>query len=135
MDQRVGIRRTPANCRVGLLRWQKWLRASLSGGHRIMRQISLALGAVFLGLALFNQGSNAKAQDSSIGRYWYYPHYYYPHNYWPTQGPRWPERPGEPYMKPPAYMTYPPFAEAHWRYEWLEYQRFYRGFHFWLDQF
>jgi len=100
-----------------------------------MRQISLALGAVFLGLALFNQGSNAKAQDSSIGRYWYYPHYYYPHNYWPTQGPRWPERPGEPYMKPPAYMTYPPFAEAHWRYEWLEYQRFYRGFHFWLDQF
>jgi hypothetical protein len=99
-----------------------------------MRRITLAVGTVLLGLALFNQG-NCKAQDYSIGRYYYYPHYYYPHNYWPTQGPRWPERPGEPYMKPPAYMAYPPFQEPHWRYEFLEYQRFYNGSHFWLDQF
>jgi hypothetical protein len=109
--------------------------APLSGGHCIMRRIGLAIGSVLLGLALYNEASDAQAQDSSLGRYFYYPHYYYPHNYWPTQGPQWPERPGEPYMKPPAYMTYPPFTEPHWRFEWMQPQHYYRGFHFWLDQF
>lgn len=99
-----------------------------------MRRLLIGLGVLLLGLALLG-GNSAQAQDYSVGRYWYYPHYYYPHDYWPTQGPRWPERPGEAYMKPPAYMTYPPFREPHWRYEWLESQKYYRGFHFWLDQF
>ena len=47
----------------------------------------------------------------------------------------WPEPPGAPYMRPPAYMAYPPFNEPHWRYEYLTPQKYYRGFHFWLDQF
>jgi hypothetical protein len=49
--------------------------------------------------------------------------------------PKWPEPPGAPYQPPPAYMAYPPFKEPYWRYEYMEPQRFYRGFHFWLDQF
>jgi hypothetical protein len=101
-----------------------------------MRRSILAAFGLLLGLSVCGLAAPpAQAQEYNIGRYFYYPHYYYPHNYWPTQGPRWPERPGEPYMKPPAYMTYPPFREPHWHYEWLDYQRFYRGFHFWLDQF
>ena len=65
----------------------------------------------------------------------YYPYYYFPHNYWPTYSPQWPEPPGEPYMRPPAYMAYPPFHEPHWRYDLWEPKNYYRGFHFWLDQF
>lgn len=70
-----------------------------------------------------------------LSRFFYYPYYYFPHSYWPTTGPRWPEPYGKPYMRPPAYMAYPPFREPHWRYEYWEPQHYYRGFHFWLDQF
>ncbi|HTU19983.1 MAG TPA: hypothetical protein VMG10_18105 [Gemmataceae bacterium] len=77
----------------------------------------------------------ARTVDYNVGKFFYYPFYYYPHNYWPTQSCPWPERPGEPYVRPPAYMTYPPFLEPHWRYEWYVPQKYYRGFHFWLDQF
>ena len=68
-------------------------------------------------------------------RMYHYPFYYFPHNYWPSMGPEWPEAPGSPYVPPPAYMAYPAFQEPHWRYEMWKPQRFYRGFHFWLDQF
>lgn len=77
----------------------------------------------------------SRTVDYNVGKFFYYPFYYYPHSYWPTQTCKWPERPGEPYMRPPAYMTYPPFLEPHWRYEWNVPQKYYRGFHFWLDQF
>jgi hypothetical protein len=77
----------------------------------------------------------ARTVDWNMGKFWYYPYYYYPHNYWPTESCPWPERPGEPYVRPPAYMAYPPFLEPHWRYEWYVPQKYYRGFHFWLDQF
>lgn len=77
----------------------------------------------------------ARSVDYNIGKFFYYPFYYYPHNYWPTESRPWPERPGEPYMRPPAYMAYPPFLEPHWRYEWYVPKKHYRGFHFWLDQF
>ena len=77
----------------------------------------------------------ARAVDYNLGKFFYYPYYYFPHSYWPTQTCAWPERPGQPYMRPPAYMAYPPFTEPHWRYEWYTPQRYYRGFHFWLDQF
>jgi hypothetical protein len=76
-----------------------------------------------------------RSVDWNMGRFSYYPYYYFPHNYWPQQSCPWPERPGQPYMRPPAYMAYPPFMEPHWRYEWYVPQRWYRGFHFWLDQF
>ena len=99
--------------------------------------LTLVAAALALSAASFAQAGGGVRVGIGIGIPLYapYPHYYYPHNYWPTQGPRWPERPGEPYMKPPAYMTYPPFEEPHWRYEWFQPQRYYRGFHFWLDQF
>jgi hypothetical protein len=74
-------------------------------------------------------------QNYMLNRFFYYPYYYFPHSYWPTMGPKWPEPVGAPYMRPPAYMAYPPFREPHWRYEWYEPQFYYRGFHFWLDQF
>ncbi|HEY7312164.1 MAG TPA: hypothetical protein VH643_22560 [Gemmataceae bacterium] len=77
----------------------------------------------------------ARAVDYNMGKFFYYPFYYYPHSYWPTESCPWPERPGQPYMRPPAYMSYPPFLEPHWRYEWYVPQKYYRGFHFWLDQF
>jgi hypothetical protein len=101
-----------------------------------MRRITHALLAGAVGLALWiGWAAPASAQDYSMGRFFYYPYYYYPHSYWPTQGPRWPEPVGAPYMRPPAYMTYPPFREPHWRYDWYEPHKYYRGFHFWLDQF
>ena len=78
---------------------------------------------------------NNPNQAYQLQRFYYYPYYYFPHNYWPTTGPRWPEGPNQPYMRPPAYMALPPFQEPNWRYEMWQPQRYYRGFHFWLDQF
>lgn len=77
----------------------------------------------------------AQAQDYNMNNYFYYPYYYFPHNYWPAQNPVWPERPGEMYRKPPAYMAYPAFHEPHWRYDLHQRMSYYRGFHFWLDAF
>jgi hypothetical protein len=74
-------------------------------------------------------------QPYELQRFYYYPYYYFPHNYWPITGPRWPERPNMPYMRPPAYMAYPPFMEPNWRYSHWQSQRYYTGSHFWLDQF
>ena len=101
-----------------------------------MKRLVLAVSAVVLGVGLWSgAASPAWADDLSIGRYYYYPFYYFPHNYWPQQGPQWPEPPGAPYMRPPAWMAYPPFLEPYWRYEAWKPMRFYRGSHFWLDQF
>ena len=100
-----------------------------------MRKWLLGMMLGVVGLALAASTNSATAQDTSIGRYSYYPYYYFPHNYWPTTGPQWPERPGMPYMRPPAYMAYPAFQEPNWRYEHSQPQRYHRGFHFWLDQF
>jgi hypothetical protein len=102
-----------------------------------MRRRSLSTifaGALCLGLWLAT-GSTARAQDRNLDRFFYYPYYYFPHNYWPTMGPKWPEPPGAPYMRPPAYMAYPPYKEPLWRYDLWEPHTYYRGFHFWLDQF
>jgi hypothetical protein len=96
----------------------------------------LAVCAGVVGLGLWaGAAAPARAQDYTMSRYFYYPYYYFPHNFWPQMGPPWPEPPGAPYMPPPAYMAYPPFREPHWRYEYFQPQRYYRGFHFWLDQF
>jgi len=74
-------------------------------------------------------------QSYQLNRLFYYPYYYFPHNYWPVLGPPWPEPQGAPYQRPPAYMAYPPFREPGWRHEIWENQKYYRGSHFWLDQF
>jgi hypothetical protein len=107
-----------------------------------MRRFVLAAAAVLLGLGLWASASPARAQfptqpegNQNIGTSFYYPYHYFPHNYWPLMSPRWPEPPGAGYMRYPAYMAYPPFREPHWRYEAFEPQRYYRGFHFWLDAF
>ena len=102
----------------------------------MLRRWYLALCAGLLGLGLWlAPAAPARAEGWYIGQYFYYPYYYFPHNYWPIMGPKWPECSGAPYMKPPAYMTYPAFLEPHWRYEYWKPQPYYRGFHFWLDQF
>jgi hypothetical protein len=74
-------------------------------------------------------------QAYELNRFYYYPYYVFPHNYWPAQGPRYPEPPGMPYQRPPAYMAYPPFKEPNWHYDLWSTMPYYRGFHFWLDQF
>ncbi len=79
--------------------------------------------------------SSAEAKDPPLPRFYYYPYYYYPHSYWPQHSPQWPEPAGSPYVRPPAYMAYPPFREPNWRYELWSSQKYYRGHHFWLDQF
>lgn len=93
--------------------------------------------AVAVGVTMWaGMGGTAKAADPApLPRHFYYPYYYFPHNYWPQNSPQWPEKPGQPYQRPPAYMAYPPFREPGWRYELFEPQRHYRGHHFWLDQF
>jgi hypothetical protein len=101
-----------------------------------MRRFCLSFLGGILALSLWaGLAPKASAQGYNIGNYFYYPYHYFPANYWPSQGPPWPECPGQPYMRPPAYMAYPPFMEPHWRYDWYEPHRNYRGFHFWLDQF
>ena len=92
------------------------------------------LAASLLLVALLLPGA-VQAQDYNLGRMYYYPYYYFPHNYWPQMSAPWPEKPGEPYQKAPAYMSYPAFLEPHWRYEFTKPMPHYRGFHFWLDQF
>jgi hypothetical protein len=77
----------------------------------------------------------ARADEIDPNRYFHYPYTYFPHSYWPATGPKYPEPVGAPYMRPPAYMAYPAFKEPHWHYEADMPQKYYRGFHFWLDQF
>lgn len=77
----------------------------------------------------------AQAGEPPLPRHYYYPYQYFPHSYWPAQSPQYPEAPGSPYQRPPAYMAYPPFKEPGWRYELWTPQKWHRGHHFWLDQF
>lgn len=89
-----------------------------------------------LAVGLFAAASNsAQAQEPPLPRFYYYPYYYYAHSYWPSNSTKWPEAPGQPYMRPPAYMAYPPFLEKKWRYDLWSSHRYYSGQHFWLDQF
>ncbi len=100
--------------------------------HWLAKLLTLSVLALVIGQAT---PSASAADQPPLPRHFYYPYYYTPASYWPAQSPKWPERPGQPYMKPPAYMAYPPFREPGWRYELFEPMRYYRGHHFWLDQF
>jgi hypothetical protein len=99
----------------------------------------LAATALFGALVLLDakpaQAQQGVAQNTSNNRFYYYPYYYFPHNYWPSMSAKWPEGPGQPYVRPPAYQSYPPFKAPNFRYEWYEGQRYHRGGHFFLDQF
>ena len=104
---------------------QRWLPAVLAG---------VLVGA--LGAAETRAQAPAfPTQAYELNRFYYYPYYYFPHNYWPAMSPRYPEPPGMPYQRPPAYMAYPPFKEPNWHYDLWSTMPYYRGFHFWLDQF
>ncbi|MBX7104154.1 MAG: hypothetical protein K1X57_08730 [Gemmataceae bacterium] len=100
-----------------------------------MRRSLLALAAAMLGVTIFSGPAAAQQPQPQLPRFYYYPYYYYPHSYWPTNSPQWPEASGSPYQRPPAYMAYPPFLEKKWRYDLFESHKYYRGSHFWLDQF
>jgi hypothetical protein len=102
----------------------------------MLRRFRLVGLAAVMSLGLMSVfSSSAQAQMVNYIQHYYYPYYYFPHNYWPQMSPTWPEKPGAPYMRPPAYMSYPPFREPEWRYEAWQRQSYYRGFHFWLDAF
>jgi hypothetical protein len=95
-----------------------------------------------IGIALFVvglwagfAGTSSAGDDPTLPRFYYYPYYYYPASYWPQNSPQWPEPKGQPYVRPPAYMAYPPFKEPGWRYELWTPMKYHRGGHFWLDQF
>lgn len=95
----------------------------------------LVVGLILVGLAPGLALAQGPPPAYQLQRFYYYPYYYFPHNYWPLYGPHWPELPNQPYLRPPAYMAYPPFLETNWRYDWWQAMPYYRGFHFWLDQF
>jgi hypothetical protein len=86
---------------------------------------------IWLGLAqVYGQYPTPSANPTT---YYYYPYYYYPHNYWPNQQP-WPD-PSRPFQLPPPYMAYPPYLDRNFRYDLFMPKPYYKGFHFWLDQF
>jgi hypothetical protein len=94
--------------------------------------------AVAAGVALWAaSAAPASAQSSSppLTQFHYYPYHYFPHSYWPANTPQWPEPRNHPYVRPPAYQAYPSFLEPGWRYELWQPMKYYRGNHFWLDQF
>ena len=93
------------------------------------------LGLALLAVAILPMGGSAQPPAYQLNHWYYYPYYYFPHNYWPEMSAKWPEPPGQAYMRPPAYQAYPAFLEPKWRYEFWRPQRYYKGFHFWLDQF
>src|ERR1700731_3717201 len=93
--------------------------------------LTVLLAALWAGSA----GTSSAAEAPTLPRFYYSPYYYYPHSYWPQNSPQWPESKGQPYVRPPAYMAYPPFKEPGWRYELWTPMKYYRGGHFWLDQF
>ena len=101
----------------------------------LKKTIQGAILATLLASGILATPASSPAADPPLPRYFYYPYYYFPHSYWPQQSAKWPEAKGQPYQRPPAYMAYPAFHEPGWRYELWQNQRFYRGSHFWLDQF
>jgi hypothetical protein len=102
----------------------------------MLRTLLPRLGFAVFAVALWaGSTQTASAQEPPLPRMYYYPYYYFPHSYWPQNSPQWPEPPGHPYVRPPAYQAYPAFKEPGWRHELWTPMRYYRGNHFWLDQF
>ena len=92
---------------------------------RLIYKIIMVIAIGFIGQSAIENRAFAQTNDGNLQRFFH----------WSSMGPKWPERPGQPYMPPPAYMANPPFREPHWRYESQKPQKYYSGFHFWLDQF
>ena len=94
-----------------------------------------AVVALMTGEWLANCSRAQAGDEPPLPRHFYYPYVYFPHSYWPANSPQWPEPKGHPYVRPPAYQAYPAFKEPGWRYELWTPMKYYRGNHFWLDQF
>ena len=103
----------------------------------MLRKWLVRVGLAVLAVALWAgwPAAAAAADEPPLPRFYYYPYYYFPASYWPQNSPQWPEPKGAPYVRPPAYQAYPPFKEPGWRYELWTPMKYYRGSHFWLDQF
>src|SRR5262245_29640769 len=112
----------------------QWLKLDAQGGASMRRGIIIVLVLGTLSLCVPQSGP-AQGPSYQMSHWYHYPYYYFPHNYWPEMSPRWPEAPSMPYMRPPAYQAWPAFLEPNWRYEMWRPQRYYKGNHFWLDQF
>ena len=95
---------------------------------------TIGLAVVLLSLSR-GESNRVEATDPPLPRMQYYPYHYFPASYWPAYSPKYPEGPGMPYQRPPAYMAYLAFKEPNWRYELWSPQKYHRGSHFWLDQF
>ena len=93
------------------------------------------LGVAAVMMMLNATASTVQAGDPPLPQMSYYPYHYFPHSYWPAQSPKYPEAKGSPYVRPPVYMAYPAFLEPGWRYELWTPMKYYRGNHFFLDQF
>jgi hypothetical protein len=99
----------------------------------MMRRGLPLLAAGLLGLGLWlAQPTKAVADDQPM-RLYHWPFQYYPQTYWPNQV-KWPD-PRQQFQLPPTYMSYPLQRDNWYRYEILENRRYYRGHHFFLDQF
>ncbi|MDW8222645.1 MAG: hypothetical protein RMJ82_06825 [Gemmatales bacterium] len=98
----------------------------MSGRRYILGLIGL------LGLVVVESYGQTPVPGANPTNYYYYPYYYFPHNYWPNQQP-WPN--SQPFQLPPPYMSYPPYLDKRFRYELFSPKPYYKGFHFWLDQF
>jgi hypothetical protein len=111
-------------------------RGSQGGAKMFRTWLIRVLAVAAVGVVWVGAGSpSAQATEPPLPRYFYYPYYYFPHSYWPALSPQYPEPPGSPYVRPPAYMAYPPFKEPGWRYNLWTPMKWYKGSHFWLDQF
>jgi len=100
--------------------------------RRILARVAFVAAIALMWVA---SSSSVQATDPTLPKMFYYPYHYFPHSYWPGMSPQYPEAKGSPYMRPPAYMAYPAFLEPGWRYELWTPMKYYRGHHFWLDQF
>jgi hypothetical protein len=100
----------------------------MEGDFTMKRGLFLLL----LALGLWS-GVTATAQADDPMRLYHYPYTYYPFDYQPLYY-HWPDS-RQSFQPAPPYMYYPPYRVPSWRYEFWEYQRYYRGNHFFLDQF
>jgi len=108
-----------------------WERCFMEDTHMFARGTTLLLAGL-LGLGMFFGGADtAKADD--INRMYHYPYYYFPHSYAPNYQ-RWPIQ-GQHFAPSPAWMAYPPYLDQNFSYPLFENKRYYRGNHFFLDQF
>lgn len=97
----------------------------------LRRPILILAGLMLLATLWLVPTSPAPATDYMI--YYYYPYQYFSHNYWPNYV-RWPD-PRIPFQAAPPYMAYPQVRDELYHYSILQNRRYYRGFHFFLDQF